>query len=553
VGVPFVKHSLRISSAALVFTTSLILIACGGGGGGSDDSNPPPAPTYTIGGTITGLTGTVVLRNNAVSVLSVSADGSFTFSAPVANGSAYNVAVFVQPASQICAVANGSGTVAGGNVTGILVTCTTLLGTAQLIETDDSGDAMAPQVAYDGSGNALAVWSQWDGARYNIYANRYSVATNTWGAAALIEANNVGDALNPQLAINASGDALVVWQLDGNAGTGVRFDIWANRYTATTNTWGTAAAIENNNIGEALNPQIAIDANGDAVAVWQQDGNEGFGLRFDIWANRYTTGAWSATPVLLETDDAGRALNPQVAIATNGDALVVWSQHDGALYNIWTNRYSASAWGGPALIELENSGNAADPQIAVDAAGDAIVLWRHYDGAFDSIWTNRYTATANTWGTAAAIESDNTGDALNPQLAIDAAGNAIAVWQQDGNTAAGVRFDIWANRYSAGSWGTPALIETNNAGNASIPQIAINATGDAVAVWLQDDGESNSIFVNRYTAGVWGTAALLEADNTGEALAPQIVIDVNGNALAVWQQDGNSAAGVRFDIWANRF
>ncbi len=41
-------------------------------------------PTYTVGGTISGLTGTVVLENNAGNDLSTSANGAFTFSTALA-------------------------------------------------------------------------------------------------------------------------------------------------------------------------------------------------------------------------------------------------------------------------------------------------------------------------------------------------------------------------------------------------------------------------------------------------------------------------------------
>ena len=35
------------------------------------------------------------------------------------------------------------------------------------------------------------------------------------------------------------------------------------------------------------------------------------------------------------------------------------------------------------------------------------------------------------------------------------------------------------------------------------------------------------------TDGAWGSAALIEIDNAGDALNPQIAFDSNGNALAV--------------------
>jgi alpha-tubulin suppressor-like RCC1 family protein len=88
--------------------------------------------TFTIGGTVSGLANgaSVVLQNNAGNDLTVSANGNFTFSAPVNSGAAYAVTVLTQPSTppQTCSVANGSGT-ASANVTNVAVTCVTgLLG-----------------------------------------------------------------------------------------------------------------------------------------------------------------------------------------------------------------------------------------------------------------------------------------------------------------------------------------------------------------------------------------------------------------------------------------
>jgi hypothetical protein len=150
-----------------------------------------------------------------------------------------------------------------------------------------------------------------------------------------------------------------------------------------------------------------------------------------------------------------------------------------------------------------------------------------------------------TWGTAQLIETDNAGPATSPRIAMDSSGNAIAVWQQSDGT----RNNIWANRYAGGSWGTAQLIETANAGDASYPQIAMDSSGNAIAVWQQFDGTRNNIWTNRYAGGSWGTAQLIETDNAGPAGAPQIAMDSSGNAIAVWQQWD----GTRNNIWANRF
>ncbi len=81
--------------------------------------------TYSIGGTVSGLSGTVVLQDNGGNDLSVSSDGPFTFSAPVADGAAYNVTVKSNPSGQTCTTSGAAGTVASANVTSVAVTCTT--------------------------------------------------------------------------------------------------------------------------------------------------------------------------------------------------------------------------------------------------------------------------------------------------------------------------------------------------------------------------------------------------------------------------------------------
>lgn len=87
---------------------------------------PAPAVRYTIGGTVSNLTGSgLVLQNNGGDNLPVSANGSFSFATAVAPGTTYNVTVMTQPSGQTCTVQNGTGT-ANGNITAVAVNCSTL-------------------------------------------------------------------------------------------------------------------------------------------------------------------------------------------------------------------------------------------------------------------------------------------------------------------------------------------------------------------------------------------------------------------------------------------
>jgi hypothetical protein len=122
---PMAKQATLI---ALLVAGGFLITGCGGGGGGGSASAPAPASNYTIGGTVSGLTGTgLTLQNNSGNNLAVSANGSFTFATSIASGAAFGVTVFNQPTgpSQTCTVASGSGTVGTANVTSVAIRCGT--------------------------------------------------------------------------------------------------------------------------------------------------------------------------------------------------------------------------------------------------------------------------------------------------------------------------------------------------------------------------------------------------------------------------------------------
>jgi len=131
-----------------------IVVGCGSG---VNESTPVQSTTYTIGGTVSGLTGSgLVLQDNGGNNLAVSANGAFTFSTSVVSGAAYSVTVLTQPTNQTCTVTNGSGT-ASANVTGVQVSCSNLPPITYTIAGTVSGLTGSGLVLQDNGGNNLAV------------------------------------------------------------------------------------------------------------------------------------------------------------------------------------------------------------------------------------------------------------------------------------------------------------------------------------------------------------------------------------------------------------
>ena len=255
------------------------------------------------------------------------------------------------------------------------------------------------------------------------------------------------------------------------------------------------------------------------------------------------------TAVLIQYDNSRDAMLPQIAMNDAGVAIAVWMQSDIPHFNIWANRFDGVSWGTAEMIETDDAGDAMLPQIAMDDTGAAIAVWRQNDGTRNNIWANRFDGVS--WGTAEMIETDDTGDATLPQIAMDGTGAAIAVWTQNDDNSVNLRANIWANRFDGSSWGAPELVETNSTSLATLPQIAIDGTGAAIAVWHQWDTVSGlgSIWANRFDGSSWSTPEVIETDDARDASNPQIAMDGTGNAVAVWYQ-----GGVLLDnIWANQF
>jgi 6-phosphogluconolactonase (cycloisomerase 2 family) len=146
---------------ASLTTLAALLAACGGGGGSGTPPPPPPPPaSYTIGGTVSGLSGSgLMLQDNGGDTLAVSAGATtFTFATAVQSGKAYAVTVSAQPTSpaQTCTVTGGSGTVAAANVTNVSITCVT---GAVTVGGTISGLTASGLVLQDNGGDNLTVAS----------------------------------------------------------------------------------------------------------------------------------------------------------------------------------------------------------------------------------------------------------------------------------------------------------------------------------------------------------------------------------------------------------
>jgi hypothetical protein len=355
-----------------------------------------------------------------------------------------------------------------------------------------TGDAGAPRVAFDAAGNALAVWTVFSNQRNTLWSSRFSAASSQWEAARMLSAPDaVASAYLPDLALDQAGNAMVVWhQGDGRAN---HFDGWAAQYAVATGRWSAATRVTDG-ISNVHSTRVALNAAGQGWLAWAQergDGTTADSQPVDVWARSVsTTAAWGTGSIVSASGGTvGTAyVYGQIALAVNaaGDAAVLWSQRllparpmvvRAALFK------PAGGWQDASTITLDSTEDCHDPAVALDAAGNAVAVWQQQTdyGAYGG--SNRYVAGAG-WGTPGHFVDSKLGDAFSPSVAMDGAGNATVVWYRWSPANA---IDLMINHYQLGTgWGGAqvfAPMGSNDVMTQSPPQVASNAMGQTLVVW----------------------------------------------------------------------
>ena len=318
----------------LMLVVFAMFSACSGGGGGGLGVTA----TYTIGGTISGLTGSgLVLQNNGGNDLSVDPNStSFTFTTAIASGTAYSVTVLTQPGtpSQSCSVVNGSGT-ASANVSNIAINCTPR---TELISrsTDDSVfgtyyDSESPVITPDGryvafvsyaANLASASNSNWHIFVRDRQTNQTELISVSSGSAG-VQGN--GNSFAP--AISADGRYVVfesyATNLVANDTNNVRDIFLRDRQTSTT----TRLSVGPGGVqADGESAQATLSADGHYVAFWSYATN--LTATTVAASNVYLRDMQLGTNTLVSATPGGVAGNDvsnSPSISADGSRIAFWS------------------------------------------------------------------------------------------------------------------------------------------------------------------------------------------------------------------------------------
>jgi hypothetical protein len=277
-------------------------------------------------------------------------------------------------------------------------------------------------------------------------------------------------------ASSAIGTSVVVWT---NFNGFTNHDIWAQRYDRDGRPAGAPIAIDTLTTDDSLSPRVAMDPQGRFVVTWV---NRNPGDTFSVMTRYFSAAGAPLTGMIRVTPAGSNDTQPDVA-ATNGSFVITWTHQATATNDdIQAERFAVSNGvpQGQGIFTVVADANIEDaPSVAMAPDGRFDIAYeRQYSGADWDIFASQYDGGGALMRGFIFINFDSNPE-HNPRIAMDAADNAVVVYQE----IFGVNNNIVANRLrSDGSVGGSIVVADPFLNNALNPSVALAATGGQFVV-----------------------------------------------------------------------
>lgn len=389
--------------------------------------------------------------------------------------------------------------------------------------------ASAPRVASDGAGNVVAVWREADGDAESIRA-AVKAAAGGWGSTQQISTPALA-AEGPELAMDRQGNAVAVWQRSTGRNSVVQAAV-----RPAGGTWSTPQDLSALDV-VAFEPDVSVEA-GRATVVWTA--TQAF-QRVVESSSRLIGGAWSAPKVLSDPKSSSTA--PVVAMDDRGGTVAAWQWFDGAHLAVASAVLPAGGqWSAPELLSSPGR-DALLPSVAMDAAGNAAIGWVRSNGSWKVAQVS-YRRAGGSWEPPRNL-SIRSGNAAALDVVMNRRGDALAVWKQ--GRGRGSIADLWSSLRPANAtrWGTRVMV--NSFWQGLRAHAALDEAGNATAVWAGSATVSASF---KPVGEAWQENYLL-SNWESSAVHPAVTTHAPRNATAVWIRVGEEddrVQAVSYDV-----
>ncbi len=201
-----------------------------------------------------------------------------------------------------------------------------------------------------------------------------------------------------------------------------------------------------------------------------------------------------------------------------------------------------------AQVNVYTTGRQGFPSVALDADGDFVVVW-HSEGSGGtdasgySIQGRRYASDGTALGGEFQVNTYTTSGQSHPEVALDADGDFVVVWVSLDPDVVPASNSIQGQRFASDgtALGGEFRVNTYNTGLQRFPEVALDADGDFVVVWHSPgsggtDSSFSSIQGQRYAAD--GTASggefQVNTYTTNNQFTAAVGLDADGDFVVSW-------------------
>ncbi|MGD1047741.1 MAG: T9SS type A sorting domain-containing protein [Candidatus Krumholzibacteriaceae bacterium] len=407
-----------------------------------------------------------------------------------------------------------------------------------------------PEIASDGSGGAIVVWTDNRSGGYDVYAQRIDASgTPLWPAAGVSICTATGDQTACKVISDGAGGAIIAWQ-DGRSGNQ---DIYAQRIDATGAVQWTAdgVAVCTNTFDQHA-PCLVTDDVGGAIIAWDdhRSGNQ------DIYAQRIDasgTVQWTANGKVI--CNGPNTQQSQCVVSDDvGGAIIAWTDYrSGAnwiLYAQRIDRLGNVLWTANGVLVSTTVNNMYHPVIVSDGWNGSIIVWSQQLTGDQDIYAQRISYLGyREWNAAGNVVCGATGAQDNAAAVSDGAQGAVVVWI---DYRAGIYRDIYAERLDADGlplWNSNGVAACSEASDQNYPCVVSDGGGGGIFAWEDyRNGSSADVYAQRIERfGYWGYPS---PHITSVADWPD---DQGGFVSVVWQKSRLESALsnpiARYSIW----
>jgi hypothetical protein len=300
------------------------------------------------------------------------------------------------------------------------------------------GYGFGPDIAADPSGAFMVAWNAPDDDTIGIVARVFDAGGNPSGPEFQVNAYVTSYQFNPAVAHVPGGNFVVVWQHYGDPG-GEYVSVMARLFD------GTGAPLTGDfqanvfSTGRQLRPAAVGQPGGAFVVVWVDDTQDGsytgvFGRLFDAGGQPVAGEFQVNTTTLYEQD------SPDVAVDAAGNFVVVWDSfgQDGHDYGIVARLFDASGkpLGPEFQVNTYTTYRQYRPSVVREPGGHFVVTWTSTGplglDAVTEIVGQRFRPDGARVGGEFLVNTYTTGGQLQSSVASQGAGTFVIVWTSPG-------------------------------------------------------------------------------------------------------------------------